>query len=111
MSSGSYEGPDRRTSSEYEPRVMSKAELRDTFRETADEVIAGTFKMFGVDVKDTGEVNALRDDLQFARAARLGVNDVTKAARKAAVTALAGVVIGSFLIGFKEKLLRFLGIG
>ena len=79
--------------------------------ESAKQAIHDSFRLLGIDLGDQKVVNSLRDDFQFVRAARLGVDDAGKIARKAAVTALVGLTLGSFLIGFKEQVKSFLGLG
>lgn len=96
--------PPRRRQSDYEPVAISKAEMRDIFREESGLLIKQTFNLLGIDISDSDTRNKLRDDFVWLRGVRTASDDAAKIVRKVGVTAAITFLIGVMAAGIKMSL-------
>jgi hypothetical protein len=93
----------RRRQSDYEPQVLSKAEIRDIFEEVGQKLITSTFDNLGVDIQDPKERHEVREDFSWVRSVRKGSADAAKHVRNVGLGAVVLAVLASLATGFKIK--------
>jgi len=102
MSDDHQNQPKRRTS-DYEATMISKAEMRDMFREEGAKLIADTFSLVGVDIKSQDARNSLRDDFVWVRGARTAAADTAKTVRRSLIGLGVTGGIGAIWAAIKLK--------
>ena len=94
----------KRRQSDYEPEVISKAEMRAIFRDEGKQIVHETFSLLGVDISDQDARNAVRDDFAWLRGVRNASDDAAKIVRRVGITAGVTALIGAMIAGIKMSL-------
>jgi hypothetical protein len=99
----SYEGADRRQRTrpeDYEARIMSKAELRDTFREVGEEIITAFCSQIGVDASKPESLAEMGRRLEWVGNVKAASELAARSAVKAVVGIIATAIVGSITVAY-----------
>lgn len=90
--------------SDYEPVAISKAEMRDLFREEGENLLAETFGMLGVDIRSPSDVKAFRARLDWLEGVKGSSDQAAKIVRGVGITAAVTFLIGAMIAGVKVSM-------
>lgn len=93
----------KRRKSDYEPQVLSPAELRDMMKSVNKELVTETFEVIGVNISDEASRAEVRKDFAWLRGVREGSAEFSKTLRKTGFATLATALIASLVAGWKLK--------
>lgn len=108
-----WDGKDRRGErrpEDYNARIMSKAELRDVFREVGEEIIVGFCSQIGVDARKPESIAEMRNRLEWVGNVKSASELAARSAVKAIIAMIASAVVGSIVVAYYTMRAK-LGLG